>query len=111
MFFFLIKWIINAFVLIATAHLVRGIHINSFKAAMVAALVLGLVNTFVRPFFLFITLPINIMTLGLFTLIINGLMLWFTSSLVAGFAIENFISACIAALVVTIISVLLSIVG
>ena len=111
MLMLLIKWAINAVVLVVTAHLVPGLRLTSFAAAMTAALVLGLINTFVKPFFLLITLPVNIITLGLFTFVINALMLWFTASLVQGFEINRFASAILAAIVISVISVFLSIVG
>jgi len=100
----LVRWIINALVLLLIGHLVSGIEVASFYIALITALLLGLVNALVRPFLLFITLPINIITLGLFTLVINALLFWFVASFVEGFAVAGFWSAFLGALIFSILS-------
>jgi len=104
----IIKLLVNALSLIITANVIKGIHLYSFTSAIWAALILGLVNMVIRPIMLIITLPINVLTLGLFTLIINALMLWITSQLVSGFVIDSFFAALIGAIVLSIISTILS---
>lgn len=87
----LLRWLLSAFALMAIAYyIVPGIHVSNFYAALVAALVLALINLLIRPLILLLTLPFNVLTLGLFTLIINALLFWFTSTLVKGFVVEGF---------------------
>jgi putative membrane protein len=103
-----LKLLINCLALIITAFLVPGLHLDRLSTAIWAALVLGLVNTFIRPILSFFTLPLQLLTLGLFTLVINALMLLLTSKLVPGFFIQSFSSAIIGALVLSIISIILN---
>lgn len=113
----LISWLIHAAALAAAAWLVPGISIGDDRAwitVAVMAVILGLVNALVRPFLKFLACPLLILTMGLFTLVINGLMLWF-SSWVAGqlgvaFRVEGFMAAFWGALVVSVVSFLLSII-
>lgn len=107
---FLVRWGINTISLILTGYLVRGVKIESFRAALMAALFLGLVNAFVRPVIIFLTLPINIVTLGLFTFVINGFLLSFVAWAIPGFSVVNFWWAILGAIILSIISVCLSIV-
>lgn len=86
----LLRWLLSAAALMLVAYFVPGIVVGSFYAALVAALILGLINALIRPFILILTLPINILTLGLFTLIINALMFWLASSIVKGFFVAGF---------------------
>jgi putative membrane protein len=86
----LIKWLISALIILGLAYLLPGIEVSGFIAALIAALVLGLINTFVKPIIIFFTLPINITTLGLFTLVINAVMVLLVGALVSGFTVENF---------------------
>lgn len=106
--FAILRWFINAVLLIIITYLVPGVEITSFFTALVVALVLGLVNAVIRPLIIILTLPINILTLGLFTLIINALMFWLVSDIVKGFTITNFWSAFFAALIFAIFSMFLS---
>lgn len=76
--------------LFAVASLVPGIHVTGFLAAFIAAFVLGFVNTLIRPIFLILTLPVTIITLGLFIFVINGLMFWFAGSILSGFTVDGF---------------------
>ena len=100
----LLGWAINAAALFLLPYLVPAVHIKSFVTALVVALVIGLLNTFIRPVLFILTLPITIVTLGLFTLVLNGLMFWIASRFVAGFNIGGFWWAVLAALIYSIIS-------
>jgi len=104
----LIRWLLNAVALLITANLVNGLVVNDFLSAFVAAIVLGIVNAVIKPVVLILTLPLNIVTLGLFTLVINAMMLWIVSAVVSGFQVNGFWSTIFAALVLSIISGLLS---
>ncbi len=86
----LLIWTLNALALVAVANFVPGIHVDGFMAAFVAALILGLVNTLIRPVFLVLTLPATVVTLGLFIFVINGLMFWFAGSILRGFVVDGF---------------------
>jgi putative membrane protein len=85
-------------------HLLEGIAVDSFKTAMIAALGLGLANAVIRPILVMLTLPLTILTLGLFLLVLNGAMLYLVAYLVEGFQIRSFFDAVIAAVVIWIIS-------
>ncbi len=100
----LLRWLLNALAVMAAAYLVPGVNVQSIWAALIAALVIGLINALVRPIILLLTLPINILTLGLFTLVINALMFWLASSIVKGFNIDGFWPAFWGALVFWIVS-------
>lgn len=90
LFRLLLIWTLNALALVAVANFVPGIHVDGFMAAFIAALILGLVNTLVRPIFLVLTLPATVLTLGLFIFVINGLMFWFAGSILRGFYVDSF---------------------
>jgi len=94
----ILRWVINALALLAAAMIIPGFHVESFYVALIAALVLGLVNALVRPIVLILTLPITIITLGLFTFVINAGMLWFMSTMVKGITIDGFWVAVLAAI-------------
>lgn len=102
--YLLARWLITALALLAAAYLVPGIEVSGFYIALIVALVLGLVNAVIRPVLLLLTLPINILTLGLFTLVINGLLFWFVASFIQGFSVSGFWSAVVGALVVSVLS-------
>ena len=104
----LIQWLINAVAVYATAHILDGMHIKSFGAAILVALVLGLVNAVVRPILVFFSIPFIIVTLGLFLLVINAFLLQFAALLVSGFSIDNFGWAIAGSLVISAISWILS---
>lgn len=104
----LLTWIINAVALLAVALLMPSITISSFGAALVAALVLGLVNTLIRPLLVLLTLPVTLLSLGLFILVINGLLFWVVGSMVPGFVVAGFWSGFVGAIVYSVISWLLS---
>lgn len=86
----LLIWTLNSLALIAVANFVPGIHVDGFMAAFIAAFILGLVNTLIRPILLVLTLPVTLLTLGLFIFVINGLMFWFAGSILRGFVVDGF---------------------
>lgn len=102
----LIRWLINAAALWLIAFVIEGIEVAGPLAAIVAAAVLGIINAVLRPIFILLTLPINILTLGLFTFILNGFMLYLASTLVRGFDIHGFWAAVFGALILSIVSAL-----
>jgi putative membrane protein len=104
----LVVWLINTVALAAVAYLMPSVSIASPAAALVAALVLGLVNTLVRPVLVLLTLPVTVLTLGLFIFVINGLLFWAVGSLVEGFHVAGFWSGVIGAIIYSIVSWLLS---
>ena len=106
---FLIKWLVNIIALLAVVNIIAGISVDSYESLIVAAFVIGLLNAFLRPVIIIFTLPFTILTLGLFTLFINGAMLYLASRLVAGLHVANFWSAFWAALLFSIISFLLNV--
>jgi putative membrane protein len=103
------RWVLTALALWLTSQLIGGISFSGFGAVFVAALVLGILNAFLRPLMLFITFPINLLTLGLFTFVINGVMLWLTSGVVRGFEVRSFGSAVMGAVLVSVISFVLNV--
>lgn len=104
----LIKWIINSLAMLIVTYIVKGIEVASPITAIVAAFVLGIINAFLRPFIILITLPINIFTLGIFTFFINGFLFYLVSKIVKGFIITGFWPAFFGALLFSIISLFLS---
>jgi putative membrane protein len=104
----LLTWLINALALLALPYLFTSIHVEGFGTALVAALVLGLINTLIRPVLVLLTLPVTLLTLGLFIFVINGLLFWFVGSFVKGFTVEGFWTAVFGAIVYSIISWALS---
>lgn len=104
----LLIWLINTIALFTLPWLTDSVQIDSFSTALVAALVLGLVNTLIRPILLLLTLPVTVLTLGLFIFIINGLMFWAVSDLVSGFQVAGFGSAILGAFLYSVISWALS---
>ena len=104
----LLVWLINAVALIAVAYLLPGISVASFVTALVAALVLGLVNAVIRPVLVLLTLPATVLTLGLFIFVINGLLFWFVGSFIQGFTVAGFWPGFFGAIVYSIVSWALS---
>jgi len=104
----LIIWVINAAALLAVPYLIDSVHLGSVWSALIAALILGLVNTLIRPVLLLLTLPVTVLTLGLFIFVINGLMFWLVAQMVSGFYVENLWAAIGGALLYSIISWALS---
>ena len=104
----LIRWLTTTAAIVATAYLLDGIHVSGFFSAVFAAAVLGILNAFFRPIALLLTLPINILSLGLFTFIINALMLKMASGLIPGFNVYGFWTAIFGSLLISVISWLLN---
>lgn len=107
----IVRWILNTLALLAVAYLVPGFAFDSFPSALVAAAVLGLLNTLVRPLLFVLTLPITIVTLGLFLIVLNALMLELTDWLVSGMHIAGFLSAIIAAVLLSIVTLVTDRIG
>ena len=84
------RLLLNALFLLFASYVISGVQVNSFYAAVITAIVLGLINALIRPVLIILTLPINILTLGLFTLVINGLLVMFVASFVKGFSVAGF---------------------
>lgn len=103
----LIRWALNVVAIIFTAYIINGFEVT-VAGAIFGSIILGIINAIIRPVILILTLPINIITLGLFTLVVNGLMLWLTSSMIKGFDITGFGIAIIVALVLSIFSFIIS---
>jgi putative membrane protein len=104
----ILVWILNAVALLVAAYLLPGITVASFGSALIAALVLGLLNTLVKPLLVLLTLPITVVTLGLFLLVLNALLFWFAGSILKGFQVNGFWWAVLGAIVYSIVSGLLS---
>ena len=104
----IVVWILNAVSLLAVAYLLPGIALASFWSAMLAALVLGLLNTLVKPLLILLTLPITIVTMGLFLLVLNALVFWLAGSMFRGFQVEGFWWAVAGAILYSLISALFS---
>ena len=104
----LIVWIINALSLLALPYLFDSIRVDSFTTAMIVAVVLGLVNAFIRPVLVVLTLPATVLTLGLFIFVINGLLFWFVGSFVQGFTVAGFWPGLFGAIAYSVISWLCS---
>lgn len=102
--YLLLRWLISTLAVLAAAYLVPGVHVTNFWAALIAALVIGLVNALIRPLVILLTLPVNILTLGLFTLVINALMFWLAATIVKGFYVNGFWPAFWGALVYWLVS-------
>ena len=102
--YLLIRWLLNTLALFVVVELVPGFHYRTLVSLAIAALVLGLLNAIVRPILFVLTLPLTIVTLGLFLIVLNAIMLELTAWLVPGFRIDNFVAALIGAIVLGIIS-------
>jgi putative membrane protein len=104
----LLKWLVNTMALFVVVNIVAGIGVERWQTMLAGALALGLLNAFFRPILLVLTLPVNVLTLGLFTLVINGLIFYLAAWLIKGFYVAGFWSAFVAALVFSIVSFLLN---
>lgn len=98
----LISWVVSALVILAISYLLPGIHVANFLTALVVALVLGILNAIIKPILFVLTLPITILTLGLFTFILNAVIVLLTSYLVPGFAVDGFLWAFIFSIVLSL---------
>ena len=101
---FLLRIVVNTLAIVLAAHVVPGISVDGVLSALAAGLLLGVVNAVVRPILIVLTLPITLVTLGLFLLVLNGLCLWFVASVVSGFHVAGFWAAVGGALMVSVLS-------
>lgn len=108
MLHFILTWLATAVSLVLTAHFVQGFEIDTFRAALIGAVVLGVVNAIVRPILTLLTLPLTIVTLGLFLFVINAFTFWLVAALTPGFHIAGLLTALIGAIVLTIVSTIVS---
>jgi len=102
--YLILRWLINTAAILLMAYYLPGIAVTGFYAALIAALVLGIINAIIRPLIVLLTLPVNILTLGLFTFIINAFLFWFVSTIVKGFEVADFKAAFLGALIMWLVS-------
>ena len=107
LFKFLINWLVNAAALWVTASIIPGIIVLDAPSLLLAALVIGLINAVVRPLLLILTLPITVITLGLFYFVLNGFLLWLAAAATPGFALEGFFAAVLGAVLMSIVASLI----
>jgi putative membrane protein len=105
---FLIRLVVNAIALIIVEYLIPGVHVSGIGAALLAALILGIVNAVLKPILVILSLPLEILTLGLFTLVINAALFYLVAKLGLGLTVDNFGAAFLGALVLSIVSFILS---
>jgi putative membrane protein len=103
----LLHWVVSAIALLATAYMVRGFKISSFGSALIAAVAIGIANVVIWPVLILLTLPLNILTLGLFTFVVNGAVLKICAALLPGFKIETWFAAIVGAIVLSIVGTIL----
>ena len=96
------KWLLCAAALLAVAHFYGGVQVQSFGSALIAALVIGLFNALLRPILVVLTLPVTLLTLGLFLFVINATLFWWAASLLDGFAVRDFSAALLGSLIYTV---------
>jgi putative membrane protein len=104
MAYLLFRWVVNAIALIFVSNVVPGFGVSTVYTALMAALVLGLANALIRPLLFILTLPVTILTLGLFTFVINAVMILLVSTVVKGFTVDGFVPALLAAMLLWVIS-------
>jgi putative membrane protein len=104
---FLINWMVSGMAIVITAYLLPGVHLSGLFAALVTALVLGFINAFIKPFLTLFTLPLTVLTLGLFALVINALLIILTSKIVPGFQVQGFWWAMAFSLVLAVVNFVL----
>ncbi len=103
----LTKWLLSAAALLLVAQLYSGVELQGFAAAMVAALVIGLFNIFLRPLLILLTLPVTVLTMGLFLFIINALLFWAAARLLDGFQVRDFAAALLGSLLYSMFSLVI----
>jgi len=104
----LLRWLLSALALLAVAYLYPGVRLESFFAAVIAALVLGFVNALIRPILVLLTLPVTIITLGLFLFVINAGLFWFVAQVVKGFSVDGFLAAIVGSILYSLVTLLVS---
>ena len=104
---FILKWLLSAAALLAVAYLYSGVAVTSFTAALIAAAVLGALNTVVKPLLVLLTLPVTLVTLGLFIFVINALMFWAAASLLTGLSVNGFTAALVGSLIYSVLQLVI----
>lgn len=104
----LAKWLLNAVALLAVAHFFSGVQVQSFGSALIAAFVIGLFNVVLRPVLVVLTLPVTVVTLGLFLFVINALMFWSAAGILEGFHVQGFGAALIGSLIYTVLGMVIN---
>jgi len=104
----LLVWLFNAVALLLVPYIVPGVHIDTLYSALIAVVILGLVNTVIRPIFILLTLPVTLLTLGLFLFVVNALMFWFAGDILSGFRVDGFFAALFGSIVYSLASWLFS---
>ncbi len=99
----LLNWLVSALAFLALPYIVSGITVKGFVTALVLALMWGLVNITIKPILIVLTLPLNLLTLGIFTFVINGFLLWILGGVIKGFEVHGFLAAILGALVLSVI--------
>ena len=103
----LIRWLLSAVALLAVGYLYSGVQVTSFTAALIAAFVIGLLNTIVRPILVVLTLPVTLVTLGLFLFVINAFMFWAAGSMLSGFHVNGFGAALLGSLIYSLLGMVI----
>lgn len=101
------KWFLSAAALLLVAHLYQGVEVRSFSSALLAAFVIGLLNSVVRPILVVLTLPVTLVTMGLFLFVINALMFWAAASLLDGLQVRDFTAALLGSLIYSVLAVVI----
>ena len=101
------KWLLSASALLFVAYVYAGVQVTSFTSAMLAALVIGLLNAVVRPLLVVLTLPVTVVTLGLFLFVINALVFWAAAAVLEGFGVRDFVAALVGSLIYTALGVVI----
>lgn len=104
----ILKWLLSAAALLFVAYVYEGVSINGYQAALIAAFVIGLLNTLVRPILVILTLPVTVITVGLFLFVINALMFWTAASMLDGFNVTGFWAALIGSVIYSVLSILIN---
>ena len=103
----IVKWLLSAAALLAVAHFYSGVQVTNFGSALIAAFVIGLFNTILKPILVVLTLPVTLLTLGLFLFVINALMFWAASGVLSGFHVRGFVAALIGSLIYSVMGIVI----
>ena len=103
----IVKWLLSAAALLLVAYVYSGVEVKTFTAALIAAFVIGLLNTILRPLLVLLTLPVTVLTLGLFLFVINALMFWMAASVLDGFAVRSFGAALLGSLIYSVMGMVI----
>ena len=103
----IVKWLLSAAALLSVAHFYSGVQVTNFGSALIAAFVIGLFNTILKPILVVLTLPVTLLTLGLFLFVINALMFWAASGVLSGFHVQGFTAALIGSLIYSVMGIVI----